>query len=551
MSDFLARPWLLLTAPIIYWVLKELLRPAIQNSWADFLPPELAKRLLTQSEATTQAPLLVKLNWVLGLLTLLFTLALAGVGYVLKADQVPSFQQELVVIQYLSPPIRGDAAPQRQLEASQRALIPILNARKQGKTALIYYAGSAHLVSPITDDTTTLRQLFSLTNPSVMPLGGHNPEAAFHLAARLGKLAVSNKQGRLDWLWVTASLPSKADLQTLLKLKPQRAKLYLVWLDANQLAVEKEQSAFTDFDITLLHPDQLAEYALVLNRSAGIFTEENQQNIWLFQELSHWPLLVGMLLLLWQYFGQPRFKQSLKLRFWLLALVVGLTSQEPLQAASWQNPDRQAWQAIQAANSAKVSNKDKQKKVTKAQKLASRTDLKAHAEFLLGNYTKAAELFVQWQEENPKADKKQQAEMLFNRGTAWLLAEKPKLALNSFNSASELIQNSQQEITGLVCNQLLAKWQLAELQSTQLPVTEQELFDACGGASERDGSSSKDSEEDETQPEQEDWLPEENTSCIDCEELDATQEKQLQQLQEDPWRLLRHRFKSELKEQRP
>ena len=167
MTDFLARPWLLLAAPLIYWVLKEVLRPSNANSWASFLPPELAERLLTQGgagEAAKAKVPLVQGHWVFLLLTALFTLTLAGVGYALKVDQLPNEQQELVIIHYLAPAVRGNTAPQRQLEASQRALIPLLNSRQQGKTALVYYAGSAHLVSPMTEDAATLRQLFSLTH---------------------------------------------------------------------------------------------------------------------------------------------------------------------------------------------------------------------------------------------------------------------------------------------------------------------------------------------------------------------------------------------------
>mgnify|MGYP001170036251 CR=1 FL=1 len=531
MSDFLARPWLLLAAPVIYWVLKEVLRAKQEASWEYILPPELAKRLLTNDEAATSKPALIKRTWVLGLLTLLFTLALAGVGYVLKADQLPNEQQELVIIQYLSPPIRGNTLPQQQLEASQRALIPLLNARKQGKTALIYYAGSAHLVSPMTDDTNTLRQLLSLSHPSVMPLGGHQPLAAFRLAANLGKLAKQDKQGRLDWLWLTDQLPNKAMREQLIQIKPPKANLYLVWLAANPVEITKQQAVFADLGIKLLHPEQLASNFQQFNRSAASLAEENQQGIRFFQELSHWPLLAALLLLLWQYFEQPRVKLPFKTSLGLLVFFVGLTSHQPLQAAGWQNLDYQAWQALKAGEA------------EQAQKLAKRTDLKAHAEFLLGNYAKAAELFTLWQAENPTQDKKRQAEDLYNRGTAWLLAGQPKLALDDFKQAKDLHPDWPESCF----NRELAKAQLAK----QATPTEQSLLKKCASVSQESAASEPEEATNEAQEKEQDWQPKENSSCIDCPPLDATQEKQLQQLQEDPWRLLKHRFKSELREQRP
>ena len=546
MNDFLARPWLLLAAPLIYWVLKELLRPNKVNSWADFLPPELAERLLTQ-EATGEAkPPLIQCRWVFLLLTLLFTLALAGVGYVLKANQLPSEQQELVIIQYLSPLIPGNAAPQQQLATSQSTLIPLLNARKQGKTALIYYAGSAHLVSPTTADNTTLRQLFSLTHPSVMPLAGHQPEAAFRLAANLGQLANKsqlankNRQGRLDWLWLTNQLPSSAQLKQLLQIKPAAANLYLVGLATSQSVITKQQAAFASLGITLLHPDELIDYFQAINSPAAGEGEENQQAIHLFKELGHWPLLAALMLLLWQYFEQPRLKlpfkkNPFKAHFWLLALLIGLTCQQPLQAASWQNLswqsfNHQAWHAIQAGEG------------EQAAKLASRTDLKAHAEFLLGRYSKAAELFSQWQAEAPLANEQKQAELLFNTGTAWLLAEQPQLALESFNQAKAL----KDEWPELCFNRELAEVQLAKKTAP----TRQELQAKCG-TNNKKPSASKESLTNNNESAEQDWQPEENSSCVACQQLETTQEKQLQQLQEDPWRLLKQRFKNELRESQP
>lgn len=563
MSEIFARPWLLLAAPLIFLVLKSLLQSPTQSSWADFIPPELAERLLTQNTPATSQKLLVKSSWIIGLLTFLFTLALAGLGYQLKADQLPSSQQELVIIQHLSPPIRGNAAPQRLLETSQRALIPLLNTRQEGKTALIYYAGSAHLVSPMTDDSATLRQLFSLTHTSVMPLGGNKPEAAFRLAANLGKLASSDKQGQLAWLWLTHELPSSLALQELLKHKPSRAKLYLVWLDASLAAVHKEQAAFADLGIVLLHPEEISDYLLELNPAVGGFSAENPHALHLFQELSHWPLLVALVLLLWHYLEQPRiklpfkpsFKLIFKLRFWLVVLAVGLANQPSAQAASWQSTDYQARQAILAAKAEQLLPVDKKLLAEKAQKLAKRSDLKAHAEFLLGNYAKAAELFTEWQIENSLehhlkdklenklTDEKSQAEIFFNIGTAWLLAEKPSKALEAFKQAKTLQpEEVRPEWPELCINQKLAELQL----NNQAAPTKQRLLTLCGASP--SGASQKEAEK-ENKPEEQDWQPQETSTCLDCEQLDATQEKQLQQLQEDPWRLLKHRFKSELREQ--
>ncbi|NLW06023.1 MAG: hypothetical protein GX029_12495, partial [Pseudomonadaceae bacterium] len=129
-----------------------------------------------------------------------------------------------------------------------------------------------------------------------------------------------------------------------------------------------------------------------------------------------------------------------------------------------------------------------------------------------------------------------------------LLAQQPQLALESFNQAKAL----QAEWFELCINRELAEIQLAEKPAP----TQQALLSLCSASQSKqnkpsDEAAANEQEGEEKLPKETDWQPEKNSRCTACQQLKATQEKQLQQLQEDPWRLLKYRFKSELRENQP
>lgn len=61
----------------------------------------------------------------------------------------------------------------------------LFNLRSEGFSALIAYAGSAHTVAPLTDDSHTLINLTKALAPEIMPVQGNNPTEAVRLAKQL------------------------------------------------------------------------------------------------------------------------------------------------------------------------------------------------------------------------------------------------------------------------------------------------------------------------------------------------------------------------------
>lgn len=515
LTSWLARPYLLLLAPLIYWLIRQLLfTPSKHQSWYQLLPEGLAQRLVSPAAETaikTQRYLSPQLQAVL--LALLFSLALAGVGYQIKVDQLPVALQELVIIQQLSPPERGQPATFQHFEASQRLVIPLLNGRTSGQTALIYYAGSAHLASPMTGDHATLRQLFSLTHPAVMPLAGQAAAEAFRLAASTGRLASGDLAGQLHWLWLTPQQPDEAGLQQLLHLLPAKAKLHWVLLDTPMQDIIELREKLEDTRVQLLHPEEAARGLPQLNAASTTRVLKDADQA-LFQELGHWLLLPGVLLLLWKHTRQLPVFIVLVGASWLLS--------DPLQAASWQNLDRQAWQALQQGNAALALQQ------------AQRQDLRAHALFKLRQYPAAAEAFELILQQPLPDDPKKQAALYFNSGTAWLFAGNTTQARQHLEQAITLQPDWLDACKNLQLTLAIEKRQ-------PLP-SEQQIQTSCGAATPSAANSSS------STAESSEWRADRPRPCADCDSLNAVQQQQLEQLQEDPWRLLRLKFQAELRE---
>jgi Ca-activated chloride channel homolog len=76
-----------------------------------------------------------------------------------------------------------DVAPSR-LERAKQKIGDLLAARAGARTGLIAYAGTAHLVMPLTDDRTVIAPFLAALAPGLMPQDGKNASAAIALASQ-------------------------------------------------------------------------------------------------------------------------------------------------------------------------------------------------------------------------------------------------------------------------------------------------------------------------------------------------------------------------------
>ena len=108
-------------------------------------------------------------------------------GPALERAELPVFEKSdaLVIVLDLSRSMWAtDTQPSRIRRARQKVM-DVLDARTEGVTGMVVFAGDAHVVTPLTDDTRTIENLLSALAPDIMPLQGSNATEAIELAAGL------------------------------------------------------------------------------------------------------------------------------------------------------------------------------------------------------------------------------------------------------------------------------------------------------------------------------------------------------------------------------
>jgi len=177
------------------------LRPAwlLLGLFAAFLPllwrrgRDLQRRLRGQIAEHLLAHLLVtpedhqRLRPVHGLCALLILGAIAAAGPTWEQDR-PDFLENraaLIVAVDLSPSMDASDVQPTRLEAVKHKLHDLIQRRAGARTALIAYAGSAHLVLPATDDPALLDTFIQALNTGLIDKPGKNVGAVVEQAKRL------------------------------------------------------------------------------------------------------------------------------------------------------------------------------------------------------------------------------------------------------------------------------------------------------------------------------------------------------------------------------
>jgi len=151
------------------------------KQWSSLIDAQLLNHLI-KADAQRLSPLPIILIAVGGFVAVL---ALAGPSWE-KLPQ-PQFvnQQPLVLLVDLSPSMAVEDVKPSRLIKMRFKLIDLLRARQQGLTALIVYAGDAHVLAPLSEDNETLISLVPTLSPQVMPISGSNTEEGVALAVSL------------------------------------------------------------------------------------------------------------------------------------------------------------------------------------------------------------------------------------------------------------------------------------------------------------------------------------------------------------------------------
>ena len=178
---FLRPYWLIAIIPLVtlawYWIK----RNQAAYGWQQAVDVELLAVLLDSGSAGSRS--LLRNSLIAGLL--LTCVGMAGPTWEKLPQNVEQRNDALVILLDLSLSMLAQDVKPSRIERARQKVTDILRLREEGLTALVAYAGDAHAVVPLTDDTATITNLLVALGPEMMPVPGSNPDHAITLAHEL------------------------------------------------------------------------------------------------------------------------------------------------------------------------------------------------------------------------------------------------------------------------------------------------------------------------------------------------------------------------------
>jgi Ca-activated chloride channel family protein len=178
---FLRPLWLLALVPLAITAVLLLRRRMETGRWREVIDPALAPWLIESGWRGMARPAVAALlaAWALA------SVALAGPTWEQRPQPVGRGDDALVIVLDMSLSMYAeDIAPSRLIRARLK-VADVLGTRADGRTALIVYAGSTHVVVPLTDDVRTINNLLTALEPAIMPVLGSRVDEALTRAATL------------------------------------------------------------------------------------------------------------------------------------------------------------------------------------------------------------------------------------------------------------------------------------------------------------------------------------------------------------------------------
>jgi Ca-activated chloride channel family protein len=204
LSDFhFLRPEWLLGVPGAL-VLAFLVRRAssLERQWRGVIAPHLLAHLKVGTGARA------RVRPIDGIVATLIVASIGLAGPTWEREETPFSEDTspLVLALQLSRTMDAiDVAPTR-LERAKHKVRDLLERRKGARTGLLVYAGSAHVVLPLTDDPSVLETFVTELATNLMPVAGNEPVQALELAATM--LEKEETPGTI--LFFTDGIPAEA-----------------------------------------------------------------------------------------------------------------------------------------------------------------------------------------------------------------------------------------------------------------------------------------------------------------------------------------------------
>lgn len=477
----LLRPWWLLAAlPALLLALLLWRSRGGDAGWRRAIDHDLLPHLLEADHAPRR-----QRHWLL-LLTgwLLAVVALAGPSWERLPQPLLQRNDALVIVLDLSLSMTADDTKPSRLQRARFKIQDILAQRREGFTGLVAFAGSAHVVAPLTDDNATIANLVPALAPAMMPVPGSDPAAGVTQAIDLLRSA-GQPNGRIlligddlrdnDVDRIAAQLDRRWELSLLGVGSEQGAPLPLPtggFLKANgeivvaRLPVENFERlaqrsggrfatlSADDRDLQLLLPDSPFDTNWRDNERQGLFDQ------WRDRGLQLTLLLLPLAALLFR-------------RGWLLVLPLLLLPFSPRSEALewhdlWRTPDQRAARELAEGDAAAAAERFRD------------PAWRGSALYRAGQYEAAAEAFAAG--DGADAD--------YNRGNALARAGRLKEALQAYDAAlAQAPEMEDARVNRQLAEQLLQQQSQQSSEGDPSDQPEQEQGEGAEGEQQRDEAS--------------------------------------------------------------
>ncbi len=185
---FLRPLWLLLLIPAAYLMWSVYQRSDSLRAWKQVIAPHLLDHLLLREggeQGRWRPVYMLGIGWLAGIL------ALAGPSWQMQPSPFSEEQAAMFIVVKVTPEMLAQDIQPSRLQRSVLKIHDLLDIKKDVRTGLIAYAGSAHLVMPLTSDAGIINSFAAALEPEIMPMEGDEPAEAIALAnQRLSKAAV-------------------------------------------------------------------------------------------------------------------------------------------------------------------------------------------------------------------------------------------------------------------------------------------------------------------------------------------------------------------------
>jgi len=428
---FLRPLWFLALIPLslILWLLWH--RTINSQAWRAVCEPELLPYLLVDEQGVTKRwPLLA-----VGFAGLLGITAIAGPVWQQHEQPVFREQSALVLALDLSRSMDATDIKPSRLARARHKIADILKQRREGQTALIVYAATPFLITPLTDDQATIAAQINSLETELMPSQGSRPDLAVAKATELlqqaghprGDIllitdgikpvsieqilsATGDKNHRISLLGIGTSEGAPIALPDGGFLKNSAGEIVLPRLESQPLSKLAQASggrfhklSIDDSDIKYLLPPPQKQQ---LSNTEQVVTLTTDQ----WQEEGPWLLLLIL----------PIAALAFRRGYLMLAIFILLPHPQTASAVDWQDlwsrADQQASKTLQQGDASAAAQQFKN------------SEWKAAAHYKAGEYEQAIE----------SLDGINTPDALYNKGNALARAGKLPEALQTYDEALKL-----------------------------------------------------------------------------------------------------------------